>query len=638
MSMTRQLWAAILVSMLLALIGSLIASLLSARTYLVEQLAQKNVDNANALALSLTQGELDDVRVELAVAALFDSGHYRQVRVEDPRGRVIVERVAAARATGAPAWFVAMLPIRAEPGTAQVSQGWKQYGRVVLESESRFAYEALWQSALQMCIALALAGLVAGYLGSLILRRLIPPLRAVVGQAKDITQRRFTTIDPPKVTELAHLAEAMNAMVTRVKEMFDAEAARLEETRRQANYDALTQLPNRSYFMGRLTQALSPESPGGALALLRIARLAEINQKLGRQATDDLVRRVARGAEAAVAGTADAIAGRLGGADFALLWPGRVDTAAVAKALVERVVAEAPSYGLDPQHFAFAGAVTLRPGAPVGETLARADAALAAAEAGNVSRAEIAPEAQSAAQPRSAEEWTRVLKQALASGWLKLQPFAVLEFARNTPHWECALRLRFEADGDWQPAGQFLPVAERLHLTSEFDLAAVRLGLEALAGSLAGSEVAINLSPQSVADPAFRDTLVALVSRHRPLAPHLWLEVAESGALVHLEAMTALCRALAPLGCRVGIEHFGREIGQITRLQNLGLAYLKVDGSYAREVASSEGNRAFLTGLRAISRTLGVQLFAEGIAKPEDIAALASLGFDGVTGPGVKRK
>ena len=637
MSMTRQLWAAILVSMLLALAGSLVASLLNARTYLVEQLAQKNVDNATSLALSLTQGELDDVRVELAVAALFDSGHYRLVRVEDPKGRAIVERVAKAREPGAPAWFVAMLPIRAEPGTAQVAQGWRQYGRVILESESRFAYETLWDGALQMCVALALAGLVAGYLGSLILRRLIPPLRAVVEQAAGITQRRFATIAPPKVPELAQLAEAMNAMVERVKAMFDLEAARLDEMRRQANDDPLTQLANRSYFMGRLAQVLSVESSGGVLALLRVARLAEVNQRLGREATDELLRRVARCAEAAASGSADALAGRLGGADFAVLWPGHADAAAAAQALVERVVAEAPSYGLDPRHFAFAGAVALHPGAPVSETLARADAALASAEAGGESRATVASDAPDPAHPRSAEEWTRVLKGAVANRWLKLQPFPVVEFVRDTVHWECALRLRFDEGGDWQPAGQFLPVAERLHMTAEIDLAAVRLGLEALEGPLAGSDVALNLSPQSVADPAFRTELAALLGRHRALAARLWLEVAESGALLHLDAMTALCRDLVPLGCRIGIEHFGREFGQIARLHHLGLSYLKVDASYTREVASSEGNRAFLAGLRSIASAIGVKLYAEGVAASEEIATLAAIGFDGVTGPGVRR-
>ena len=68
MSMYRQLWLAIIVSTTLALVGSLLASLLSARGYLETQLSVKNTDNAAALALSLSQTNADPVMVELAVA------------------------------------------------------------------------------------------------------------------------------------------------------------------------------------------------------------------------------------------------------------------------------------------------------------------------------------------------------------------------------------------------------------------------------------------------------------------------------------------------------------------------------------------------------------------------------------------
>ena len=86
MSMYRQLWLAIIASMLLALLGSLLASTLSARSYLSEQLSMKNADNAAALALSLSQQDPDAVMVELAATALFDSGHYELIRVADPFG------------------------------------------------------------------------------------------------------------------------------------------------------------------------------------------------------------------------------------------------------------------------------------------------------------------------------------------------------------------------------------------------------------------------------------------------------------------------------------------------------------------------------------------------------------------------
>jgi len=232
MSMYRQLWLAIMVSTLLALAGSMLASMFSARSYLESQLAIKNTDNATALALSLSQSNPDPVMVELVVTSLFDRGHYEMIRVTDPSGATLVERIASDNEWDAPHWFVRLLPIKAEAGRAQISNGWKQFGTVTLVSHSRFAYGALWKSAYEMALALAIAGLVGGYLGSLVLRRLKGPLDAVIEQAKAITLRRFVTIDEPKVPELRQLAVAMNATVGRLKSMFDEEADRLDAVRR----------------------------------------------------------------------------------------------------------------------------------------------------------------------------------------------------------------------------------------------------------------------------------------------------------------------------------------------------------------------------------------------------------------------
>ena len=180
MSMYRQLWFAVAISTLLALGGSLLASTLAARSYLSQQLTLKNADNATALALALSQKQPDAVDIELAAAALFDSGNYELIRVTDPEGKLIVERIADGGDLGAPEWFMRRFPITASPGEAQISSGWKQVGVVRLVSHSRFAYRALWESTLDMIVALALAGALGGYLGSLVLRRLKRPLDAVI--------------------------------------------------------------------------------------------------------------------------------------------------------------------------------------------------------------------------------------------------------------------------------------------------------------------------------------------------------------------------------------------------------------------------------------------------------------------------
>ena len=335
MSMYRQLWLAIITSMLLALAGSMVASMLSARSYLESQLSVKNTDNAAALALLLSQGNPDPVTTELVVASLFDRGHYELIRVSDPMGRTMVERVSDDTELGAPAWFAHALPIKATPGEAQISSGWKQFGTVTLISHSRYAYGALWESAYKMVLALTLAGLVGGYLGSLVLRRLKRPLDAVIDQAKAISLRRFVTIAEPRVPELRQLAVAMNATVGRLKAMFDEEAERLEAVRRQANCDALTGLANRSYFMAQLRETTAADdSTGGTIFIARLANLASVNQRLGRDATDEFLRAYGQVLTESASRYPDALAARLNGADFALLVPDLAEPQVAAEALL----------------------------------------------------------------------------------------------------------------------------------------------------------------------------------------------------------------------------------------------------------------------------------------------------------------
>ena len=123
MSLIKQLWIAIAMVMAIAFGGSMIVSVLSARHYLEQQLQVKNIDNATALALSLSQLPKDPVMVELQVAAQFDAGHYRFIRIVSPTGKTLVERIGVSKLLGAPEWFVALFPIRTSPGQALIQDG-----------------------------------------------------------------------------------------------------------------------------------------------------------------------------------------------------------------------------------------------------------------------------------------------------------------------------------------------------------------------------------------------------------------------------------------------------------------------------------------------------------------------------------
>jgi len=71
-------------------------------------------------------------------------------------------------------------------------------------------------------------------------------------------------------------------------------------------------------------------------------------------------------------------------------------------------------------------------------------------------------------------------------------------------------------------------------------------------------------------------------------------------------------------------------------LHDLGLDYLKIDASFIRDIQKNQGNQVFLKGLTNIVHNIGMKVFAEGVISQEEVDMLATLGFDGITGPVVK--
>lgn len=636
MSLFRQLWLAVTASMLIAFAGSFVASMLTARHYLEQQLAVKNTDNAASLALSMSQLSKDPVTIELQVAALYDSGQYESVRLLDPEGKVLIERVSPPVAGDVPPWFVKLFPIESTPGQAQITNGWQQFGTVRLVSHSRFAYEELWEGALRLLVWFAIGGVVLGLLGMQLLKRITRPLHAVVGQAKAISERRFAPIPEPATPELRSVARAMNKMVERLKAMFEEEAARLEQVRRETNLDGLTGLANRPYFMNQLDVALTGDDapPAGTLFILRLADLAGINKRAGREMADEVLRRTGAAITALAGSHGGAIPARLNGADFALLLPGHTEAEPVAEALLAAVRNLASSGLIEGERLGHVAAGAYQRGDTAGALLAGIDAALATAEnQGGLSwaLAETGQEKRAA----SNADWKKLLEGAIESQRLRLIEFPVAGSQGNLLHLECPLRLQASENGEWLAAGSFMPMASRLAMTTELDLAAARLALDRIAAGV--PSVAVNLSGESILETHFRKRLHGLLAARKEQAAKLWLEVSETGAFGHFEQFREFCNTLRPLGCRLGIEHFGRQFSEIGRLHDIGLDYLKVDGSFIRSIDQQAGNQAFLKGLCSIAHNIGLTVIAEGVHTPQELAALPELGFDGATGPAIKR-
>ncbi|MBB3329213.1 diguanylate cyclase (GGDEF)-like protein [Halomonas campaniensis] len=633
MSLIKQLWLTIVVLLLLAFGGSLFIGVSTSRHYIEQEVQIKNADNANALALSMSQLDKDPVTIGLLMAAQFDTGHYRLIELRDPAGEIIDRREGSERVEDVPSWFVDLVRFEVPPGRAVIQDGWRQYGTLALQSQHSFAYQSLWQSTLALLGWFALAGAISLLLAAWIVRTIRRPLKAVVQQARDIGDRRFTTSEEPRTRELKEVVQAMNQLSGSVRDMLGRESERLDQLRRRLQHDAVTGVLNREAFLGQLRNGLesSGRQASGTLALVRLARLGEISEQLGHADTDALLKSLADSLDQLGKVRGDGVAGRLGGGDFALLLPGNLDPATVGRDITQRLQLlkqdeSRVSLGLPSALIAYSQ------GDRASALMASLDGALATAENRGDLAQLVAEGPERLPLFTSHAEWRRALEDAMQTG-VYLGRFPVLDGQGRLLHLECPSRLRLK--GEWRNAGVFMPWISRLELDAALDMAVARATLKEIARH--GKPLGINLSPASVRNARFVLDLRALMHSQREAAAKLWLEVPESMVIHDLESFRSLCRELQPFGCRLGLEHVGREFRRISDLQDLGLAYLKIDASLVRGVDASPEQQTILRGMATLCHSIGILAIAEGVDSLQESELLYELGMDGVTGPGVRQ-
>ncbi|WP_374492778.1 LapD/MoxY N-terminal periplasmic domain-containing protein [Zoogloea sp.] len=637
MSLLRRLWISVVVAMTVVLVGAFAVSLLTARSYFEQQLSAQASDGAVSLALSMSQQSKDVATMELLVTALFDGGHYRQIRFTDPSGRVLVERTQEDTADGVPGWLIALVPLEARPGQALVSDGWRQVGRVSVLAARSYAYRSLWRGTLQLGSVMLAIGLFWASAVSMLLRWVRKPLDEMAEQAEAIGAGQFRVIAEPRVFELRSMARALNRMSERVRTLFAEQAGRIAHLRDEGSHDAGTGLLNRAAFNGELRRVLcDPDvAPGGCLAVLRIADLVVLNQKLGRARTDEWLKAVAEVLRTGLDGGDDVALGRLGGAEFGVLVPGL--SLLEGRAMLERMRSAVVALDLELEgsyrlHLDAAAVAYRRDDTP-GALMARVDSALMRAEAEGCVVAEPGGSPLPIPVP-GAEGWREMLDEALARHEFTLTSYPVLTSDGRLVHREYMLRL--PTNGAVLTAGQFMPAAVRVGLAAACDLEAVRLGIARLVES--DEPIAINVAPRSLIETGFLDALDILLATAGQAASRISVEVSERGLDASLAGLEPLAEVLARHGAHLGIEHFGRQLAALPRLYALRLAYLKLDGSFVAGLHENAGHQRLVKAIVDVARGLDVVVYAEQVHSSDEWLAASELGVGGMTGPEASRR
>jgi EAL domain-containing protein (putative c-di-GMP-specific phosphodiesterase class I) len=237
-------------------------------------------------------------------------------------------------------------------------------------------------------------------------------------------------------------------------------------------------------------------------------------------------------------------------------------------------------------------------------------------------------------------QWASRISEALAHDRFRLYAQEIRPLGEHKEaHFEILVRM-IDESGKEIPPGAFIPAAERYNLMDKIDSWVIDHTLEALSASdFRHGEVklAINLSALSLMDKNLPGMLRRqLRSRHIP-PETLCFEITETAAISHLTTAVQFIHELKSLGCKFSLDDFGSGMSSFAYLKNLPVDYLKIDGTFVRDILTDPIDRAFVETINRIGKVMGKETIAEFVENGDIMHVLQQLGVDYVQGYGVSK-
>jgi diguanylate cyclase (GGDEF)-like protein len=402
----------------------------------------------------------------------------------------------------------------------------------------------------------------------------------------------------------------------------------------QVGYDSLTGLVNREAFeflVGQQLNDAQQRATEHSVLFLDIDQLQLINDTVAHDAGDGVIKSLAALLQRAVR-DADVVA-RLGGDEFGVLLVGcpmqrAEDIAAELRTNIAALVVPWADRSLS---------VTVSVGvAPVDASTETAQAAVAAAELACDVAKELGKNRVHSYQPTD----TRLLKrhhEMDAAGQIQMalhqdrfelygQPIEALDDPGAPLHVEALLRMR-DDDGELVSPAVFLPAAERYHMMPAVDRWVVTRAVQFLNahGAQFGAGrglLAINLSGQSLSEPAFRTFLEERLAELEVPLDRICFEITETAVVSDPKRARAFMSELKSRGCKFALDDFGSGLSSFGYLRSLPVDYLKIDGSLVREIGEDPIAASMVAAVQQVAQVMHLKTVAEFVEN-EAIRAMA---------------
>ncbi len=443
---------------------------------------------------------------------------------------------------------------------------------------------------------------------------------------------RINRVDDPQSGMPAHYVWIL-ADITERKQAED-------RMRHIAQTDALTGLPNRMALLMRLAQLLPDarrHSWKVAMMFLDLDRFKTINDTLGHQVGDEMLREVACRLSSVVRET-DFVA-RLGGDEFVIILPGinsPADAASIASKVTAALSAPIEANGHELHTSPSIGISIFPDDGTDGDTILKnADTAMYHAKAAGRNNYQFfaADMNQSAAERLNIE---RKLRHAIARNELSLDFQPQFSAPDGEPTGvEALVRWHHPTDGMISPA-RFIPVAEETGLIVEIGdwvltTACIEMSRWINAG-LKPLRIAVNVSARQLRRRDFCETVANALTTSGLPPELLELEITESSVMENPQEAILILERLGRMGVTLAIDDFGTGYSSLAYLKLFPIDHLKIDRSFVADIEHDLNDRAIAFGTIALAHSLGLKVIAEGVETEDQLELLRANGCDEVQG------
>ncbi len=417
----------------------------------------------------------------------------------------------------------------------------------------------------------------------------------------------------------------------------------------QAGHDSLTELHNRHKFEQRLSivvQRAKLDHSTHALIVMDLDQFKIINDACGHGAGDTLLRQLGAVLKSQIRG-ADTLA-RIGGDEFGILLENCSSEFARRIADSLRQAAREFRFKWGKRNFEIGvsmGMVSITQDAEsVSSVLSAADVACHMAKNAGRNRIHILQPSDAEMNRHRAEiEWAAGLNRAIEEGRLRLVVQDAVELPERVDgkrYQEILLRL-IDEKGDAVPTGTFIAAAERFNLMPTIDRWVIRNTFALIAGRKLIADpnnvVAINVSGTLINDEDFLPFVKRCLDEFPVPTHHVCFEITETAAIRHLERASAFIRALKSIGFQFALDDFGVGSSSFGYLKNLSVDFLKIDGSFVRDIGADPINRAMVEAVAKIGRVVGIATVAEWVETESTLDQVRTIGLDYAQGFAIAR-